>query len=117
MLYMLLYFTDNVKALESVWLIGDNFLFNIHPAIQLLHTEACRRGQPEPYLYSKYNLEGFYFNPLNPLKPILVRFLNSLIEGLNLAPHPPKYVICLPDKDLIEHVKNFTSGVKKTIKK
>ena len=59
----------------------------------------------KPYLYEEYNLSCWVKPPLNHIRSVPVRIINAVIEGLN-AHVPtdmrlPRYIIIMPDQDLI----------------
>ena len=56
---------------------------------------------------------------LSDLRPTVVCFVNALIEGINQpAQHLPKYVIIMPDKDILDGMIHVLSiSPKKILKK
>ena len=62
----------------------------------------------EPYMYANYSLSTWYKSELVSVHPSIVRIYNSLIEALNTEPfHLPKYILVIPDVDVIESLKFY----------
>ena len=59
---------------------------------------------PLPYIYDRYNVEAYYTNPLSDVKPTIARMYNSLIKALNTHDHLPRYVVVIPDLDIVQSV-------------
>ena len=62
-----------------------------------------------PYLHQNFNIFGFHQKHLSAVKG-LARILNAFTEGLNTRPKLPKYVIMVPDKDMITCIDYFSFG-------
>ena len=62
-----------------------------------------------PYLFQHYNVKSYY-NTTSPASKGLARLLNLLIEALNERARLPKYIIMIPDKDIIIETKCFGFG-------
>ena len=99
-------FSDNVQPLEVVWCMKTND--------KLLHSG---NGGNKPFLYQQFHFEMFYTNPLSATKPAIARIYNSLVEALNKYPHLPKYILVLPDKDVIKSINNWDYGTTTIIEK
>ena len=95
-------------------MVGDSFLDNSYHTLQKMKSEAVLHSEPPPYLYQIYNLSAWYTSALSDLKPLIVRFLNSMIEAMNRKKHPhlPKYILMMPDKDLLQNTKIPKTGIK-----
>ena len=106
----MLHFADDIKALKSAWLIGDDFLHKNYDALQLLKTESTTRHKRPPYLYEIYNVSAWYQNPLSDVRPTVARLFNSLVEALNKKSHLPRYVIFIIDKDVLESIDTWGFG-------
>ena len=67
-----------------------------------MRAKAVAASRDQPYLYQYYNIFGYYLSPLNTTVRVgIARILNAFIEGLNDRDILPKYVIIIPDKDII----------------
>ena len=47
--------------------------------------------------------------------PVIAKLQNALVAAFNDHAHLPKYIFIIPDKDIIEYIELFDSGVKKAI--
>ena len=103
-MYIFLYLiADSVKAVKDVWIIGDSFLHDVFTTFQASKTEVFVEKVKPPYLYDYYNIHYGFHPPLSLMKSVGARISNSLIELLNWNEFRlPKYIIVIPDKDLIE---------------
>ena len=93
-------FADDLKGLEKVWIIGDNFLAETfrkhfkkvsHKFYMKMHYKVlpfCSRS-------SKYSDQNTNF---------LSRIINSFVLALNTKHYLPTFVIVVLDDDLIEHL-------------
>ena len=59
-----------------------------------------------PYIYQFFNVFGFYQNNFSALRG-MVRLLNTCIQALNTRPRLPKYLILVPNCDLISSMTFF----------
>ena len=88
-------------------MIGDKFLFDTFSSLQGLKSEASIRCKDPPYLYKFCNLSAYYQNPLSDVETAIGRIHNSLVEALNNHIYLPKYVIIIPDKDILESITKY----------
>ena len=94
-----------MKAVKDTWIIGDGFLYDIFTSYQAAKTEASIDKFKPPYMYDYYNIHYGFHPPLSQIKSTEARISNSLIELLNSKEFKlPKYILIIPDKDLIEGV-------------
>ena len=49
-------------------------------------------------------------NPLSDTEPVIARLYNSMIKALNDQAYLPKYIIFIPDKDIVELLEVFVDG-------
>ena len=82
--------------------------------LQGLKSEAMIQHERPPYCYEFYNVSAWYQTPLSTT-PVIARISNSLIETLNENTYLPKYVIVIPDKDVIESQSKRDFGAKNAI--
>ena len=102
-----------VQATADVWIIGDKFLRSMYAELQSLCSEAAIKKRPPPYLYEFYNVFCYY--PTTKMNA-LAGIINAYIEILNNRSHLPKYVIVIPDKNIIEAADHCDFGVKKGLR-
>ena len=102
-------FSDNIEALNNVWIIGDSFINDCGAALQDLKRAVLVAGKSVPYVYERYNVSILKRSPLT--LDAFPRILNAFIEGLNGSFILPKYVIIVPDKDLLQEANFFNFGI------
>ena len=102
-------FSDDVTALQDIWFIGDDFLRVVYDSLKKLRSTAIIEKRNQPYLYMFFNVHGFFQKKWSAVKG-LARILNSFTEALNTKPRLPKYVIIVPEKDLIRDINFFGFG-------
>ena len=90
---------DDIKATKDVWLVGDEFLHEIHHALQEWKSDLVAKSKNLTYLYDQYNIHHWYDSPLVPNVHVC-HLLNSL-DRLNTTAKLPKYVLMFPDMDII----------------
>ena len=71
-------------------------------------------------MYNNFNISAWHIqlNSHSLKIPAIARIQNALIAALNEYPHLPKYIIVIPDKDilqLIEQEVDIDNGIKKAI--
>ena len=65
------------------------------------------------YLFYYYNITALYANQLSSNRVALSCILNAFIEGLNNSSKLPKYVLMIPDNDIILSTDFFNGGANK----
>ena len=85
--------------------------------MQAMKTNAVSTNCNRPYLYEMHNYEMFYMNPMSPVKPTIVYIFNSLAKtlDLNIYAKMPKYIIVIPDKDIVESLQLYDFGTRALI--
>ena len=73
---------------------------DILAALQEIKTKAHIAKKPGPYMYERYNVFSFFESPVTFNS--YARMQNAFIEALNRRICIPKYVIVLPDSNLVE---------------
>ena len=94
-----------------MWIVRDKFVRNSIAVLQAMKTEASMDKKPLPYLYSYFNIFCYSQSPLGHVKSIAARILNSIIEGLNARQHLPKYILIIPDEDIVAHFDRYDYGI------
>ena len=92
-------FPGKIAAYHDIWLIGDDFLYEMLPVLQTMKSEALAQKKTIPYIFKYYNVAGFYSNPLSLNKSVMARIFNSVVEALNENIKLPKFVVFMPDID------------------
>ena len=98
-------------ALKDTWIIGDNYLGEIFHALPGLKTQAISQKNEIPYIYRYYNVRCFTANPLSHIRDTLTRITNSLIKALNDNQHIPRFIIIIPNQDILWHVMKYDAGI------
>ena len=93
--------------------MGDCFLAEIFPALQTLSGHASS----PLYLYKNYNVAPFYQNPSSMLRNSLSRILNAVAKALNERVRLPKYVLVIPDLDILSTINFYDFGMPTTFQK
>ena len=94
---------DNVQAIKDCWYVGDEFLLDMYPALQAWNktAEVCKTSPP--YVFQHYNINGFFNSALSRILAT-TRILNAFVEGFNKHWLLPRYVIVIPDADVINSI-------------
>ena len=93
---------DEIKAIRDVWLVGDDSLSKIYGGLQHLKSRRESKHEKGPYIYEFYSVSAWYMNPLSEVRPTIARLQNALTEALNQNIYLPKYIIIIPEKDIVE---------------
>ena len=90
----------------DVWLVGDTFLRNLWATVLTSQNKAVARNVQLPYLYHNFNVIPCYPGGSSMTRSVAARFLNEIIKTMNDSEHMPlpKFLLIMPDKDLVEAV-------------
>ena len=95
--------------MRDVWFVGDNFLRSAFNSFSKSRSRAIKNRQEPPYLHQFYYVTGYFQNKLSAVR-VLARMHNAFIEARNARAKLPKYIIFIPDKDLITNISYFGYG-------
>ena len=97
-----------MAVFNDIWLVGDDFLREIKDALFALQRRSKVKSQDPLFIFQMFNIKYEYVS-LHSLG--LVWILNALIKLLNDNDRLPKYLLVIPDKDLLVKLKtsNFAS--------
>ena len=84
-------------------MVGGEFLHDTMKELSSMTKKAKVSKQGYPYMYEMYNING-YFTGMGTTGPL--KIVNTLIDALNDEDHLAKYVLFIPDKDLLVGSKN-----------
>ena len=87
-------------------MIGGAFLRDTMKELASMTKTAKFKKASTPYIYEMYNIDG-YFADFRTRGPLTI--INPLIDVLNDNQHLPKYILVIPDQDLITNTKYFHS--------
>ena len=102
-------FPDNIETYHDVWILGDAFLKEAVNALRALENAGKANSKAKTYLYQQYNVKTYY-NVNSSASKGVAHLLNPLLEALNDRARLPKYIIMIPDKDLIVESKSYGFG-------
>ena len=91
----------------NTWIIGDNVLQDLAQtwdAIKLKSTE--KNASYKPYLMQYYNVVNMY-KITSGVSKAVARILNALIETINAEQKLPRFLVVIPDKDLLSDINVF----------
>ena len=108
-------FLENIEALRDLWIVGD-VLCEIYNGLLAIRATARINKRSPPYIFDHYNVFGFFANLTFYVRSSLARILNAVIEGINTKSKLPRYVIIIPDKDILESFKFCDFGIKTLLK-
>ena len=86
-----------------MWILGDNFLKEAHSSLLDLRDKAAQRNLPVPFIFKQFNIRAFYTN--KGFRTGINILLDPLAEALNKYHKLLKYMLVVPDKDLLSHLK------------
>ena len=95
--------TGNVKAIFDIWFVGNMFIKTNIDELFNLKKKAITKRKPIPYIFDMFNIKG-YWSGLTARG--LPRLLNPITDAFNDNHRLPKYIIIIPDKDLLMAIRN-----------
>ena len=101
--------------MHDVWLVGDAFVREIWLSIIASKNKALAdksKKTPMPYLFYNYNVIPLYPMVSNLTRSVLARFINQIIDEMNENDWLPKFLMNLPDLDLIVAAHHYGFGCK-----
>ena len=112
---MLFTVTDSIRAQRNAWLIEDEFLKKNYGAFPALRAAALQDNeQPAPFIFSNYNVSTFTANDRS-VRSIFARILNCLIDSLNKYHLLPRFIVMIPEWDILKHLNYYEFGISKMI--
>ena len=96
-----------MEAIQDTWVIGDEFLKDCEKLLTALAKSASARHTSQPFLCGCFNVKVYYANFATRG---LARILNCLVEALNERYKLAKYILVIPDKDIIAQLKSYNIG-------
>ena len=110
-------FAVDLRAIQDVWIVGDQFLREVYHSYTALK-EAADRSQPRrhrPYLLDYYKVSSHVMGTTNGIRSTAARIQNCIIRQINACKTMPRMVIIIPDNDIIKHnsISFYDYGAKK----
>ena len=110
-------FVGEIKAVKSVWFMGDEFLLDIFHALQELRIQDHNSTGKIPYIYEFYNVVCLLTKDTIPMRNSFGRMLNGLVKGLSNTDQLPRFLLVIPDGDLLRTINFFQYGINMIIGK
>ena len=107
----------DIKAVQDVLIIGDSLVDSIYHSYSKLKREA-EMAKPSPcrgpYVLDYYNVSCKVMGSINGITSTAARIQNCLIHLLNHCKTLPRFIIVIPDNDILKHctVDIFDYGAK-----
>ena len=108
-------FSDDVTAIKSVWLLGENFLKEAFQSFRAMNTRKAHEEHTAPYLFQHYNVLPWHPPQWSQTLAFLAKVLNSLINGLNSETYLPRYLLIILDKDLVASTELYDFGISRAL--
>ena len=67
-----------------------------------MKTDAIATKKPILYIYEYYNIFSWTQSPVSIERSVIAKIINSFTDGLNKIHRVPKYLVVIPDKDIID---------------
>ena len=112
---------------KDCWIIGDKFINEIYYALPEANQDRISETNHKLHIYDNYNVRCFSSHRLTKIKEAPARLVNSLINALNedksirsthsmvernlTAAFLPRFIIVVPDWDIVKHVGHYKFGV------
>ena len=90
---------------------------SLWPAILASKSKAIVDHKPQPYLFQFYNILPMYSTQILSARSAVSRIFNNFVGGPNENSFLPKFIIILPDKDIIESSHHAGFGCRKVFEK
>ena len=81
-----------VKVVKDCWMVGDAFLYDIFDTMQRMKEDGKDKAQLMPYIYDFYNV-------------------SFIMETLNEETSLPRFILVIPDWDILKYIDHFTFGI------
>ena len=99
--------SDEAPALETCWIIGDEFLTDAFGYLQEMKGDRYL-----PYLYRFFDITAAMVSPVNLHHNIIGRLHHSLVSILNKKDLLPKFLIVIFDDGILHHAKHSDGLIK-----
>ena len=92
-------------------MVGNIFLRATFPTLQTMKTEAAVNKRQQPYMYDFFNIRCYFQQSDGSADGTLHKIYNALVEALNQKAHLPRYLMVIPDRDLILQADHYNQGL------
>ena len=105
-----------MKAAKDLWIIGDSTMKELYYTLRAMKTSARQgadRAQAlEPFIHRHYNVKEFDKTKQFARDNVMARIVNSFISALNENTKLPKFLVVIPDDEVIRMLNYTGYGVK-----
>ena len=120
---MSIVFLGPIRALKDCWVIGDKFINEVYYTLPEANQNTLENSKEKLYLYDQLNVKCFSLHPLTKIKEAPAQLVNSLVHALNekppdsesktnvQTPFLPRFIIVVPDWDIVKYVGHYKYGV------
>ena len=128
---MIFSITGQIRAIKDCWIVGNLFINDIYYALAETNRDQVKSQQSKLYICDNYNVKCYSSNPLAKVNKAPARLVNSLINALHnydgrpkktevpqkadqdpqFAPHLPRFIIVVPDWDIIKNIEYYRYGI------
>ena len=110
------FFVANIKAQRNLWFVGDAFLNEIFDEFTMMRDRAVADKKPIPYLFDHYNVDRFTPGQIQRMcTSPMARILNCLIEPINNLHMLLRFIVIIPDWDIVKVINYQDYGVSRII--
>ena len=99
---------EGLEAFHDIWIAGDEFVRETQAELYALRRKAILKNSPLPYIFAHFNVRAFYTN--TGLRTDINKLIDPLVEVLNTYHRLPKYLVVVPDVDLLKCM-SWESGI------
>ena len=109
-------FSDDVPCQKSAWFVGKQFLKEIFNTFLAMAAKAKRSELPLPYLFDYYNILECTSNlTATSEKSSIAKIYNNMMERINEKHLLPRFIVVMPDWNILQEIKFDDYGVSKII--
>ena len=77
-----------------------------------MQRQAKLMGHPIPYAFAYYNISALLSNPVSSnVRSVIARIYNNIAAAINSHKKLPRFLVVVPDIDVIIHTNYFGWGV------
>ena len=111
------FFADLAPVLLDIWFVRDNFLADSFSKLSELTEEAIKDcSQDKFYMQEYYNIHGCFELAQSGVQRVTARIINLLIAACNKFHKLPRFIVVMPDKDLLCDMDVFHHQVQEILK-
>ena len=87
--------------------------------MQAIHSSSKLKKSPVPasYIYDYFNVRCFTSKPLSNNRSVIAHTVNCLIKALNECKKIPRFILIVPDWDILLGLQYFSYGIEEFVQK